>query len=258
MIARERPLQPLRPATVLEIDDGFCIPFPSQGQVLTAQVNDADIEVGQRLACDIEPGSTYLIWPEVGELGVGGAHAREGHYSQQWKEVLRVELRSSKVQLARRLRAAGVELAHLEQCLEYWSKSATTVIHAPQQSLHFRKLIEVLGIEENGDDYPRPRGTTWWRSAWGEIARARGNAIQHGMQEHEILDEALRDVLASMKSQIARAVQNDASFSLRIAEGEALEGIIRFYRILGVEEGLRVPQTLLKERISAAAVNAWR
>ena len=58
-------------------------------------------------------------------------HAQEGKYSAIWKERLSERFRSSKVELERNLRAAGLELGALQQCLPPRFKTQIEDLCAP-------------------------------------------------------------------------------------------------------------------------------
>jgi hypothetical protein len=98
----------------------------------------------------------------------------------------------------------------------------------------------------------------WWEYAWAEIGHARGEAIQTGIQEHEIVDEELFAILNDLLPDIRRHATAEAVFELEIPEGRGLTGAVRFYKILSIEDGIFVPDTMLKSICALDTVGQWR
>jgi hypothetical protein len=143
--------------------------------------------------------------------------------------------------------------------VKHWSKPASTVIHAPQQRRHFEILIKVLGISHDVTSRSsRALSRPWWEYAWSEIGRARGEAIQTGMQEHEIIDEQLFLVLQELLPEIKRQAQAQDEFRIAIPDDRPLEGIVTFYKVRSVEEGFLVPETILKTICDLDRIEQWR
>jgi len=176
-----------------------------------------------------------------------GLHAEDARFSRIWKEMLKAEFAREPESLVNRLWDAGLELIGLHSRIEHWCRPSTTVIHAPQQIRHFRILIEVLGNAFDAGESGRRVGADWWQIAWDEVRRSRGEAIQTGVQEQQIIDEQLLLALRALDTEI-RASLGQPMFQLSIPSHQNLRGVFRFYRVLAVEEGFLVPPGELAHR----------
>jgi hypothetical protein len=249
----------VRRATLLEIDDedGILYPPHSQVPIFDATAN-ADEPLGYRLPGETLTEGMFLLWPLLGTADLGALHAREGRYSRIWKERLRDEMRRGPDDLVRRLRAAGIELRNLLSCVRQWCRPPSTVIHAPQQRRHFEILVRVLGIEHDVAPGMRTPRHQWWQYAWSEIGHTRGEAIQTGIQEHEIVDESLFAILGDLLPEIRRRAAAESIFDLELPVGRELTGVVRFYKIRLLEDGFLVPDTMLKSICDLDSVEQWR
>jgi hypothetical protein len=102
------------------------------------------------------------------------------------------------------------------------------------------------------------RRRPWWEYAWSEIGHARGEAIQAGIQEHDIVDEQLFALLNSLLPEIRRSAADEPVFAVEIPEGKDLTGAVRFYKIRSIEDGFLVPDTMLKVICDLDTVEQWR
>jgi hypothetical protein len=250
----------MRRATLVQIDDRDGILYPPHSQVPSLDPAPAsDDPIAYRLPGETLSEGMFVVWPLIGAADLGGTRAGEGHYSRIWKEKLRDKFKYTPNDLLERLREGGLELMHLRSCIRQWCKPASTVIHAPQQRRHFETLIRVLRIDhEPGTSNARTLRHEWWEYAWNEIARARGEAIQSGMQEHEIIDEQLFMILRELLPEIRLKGKTQNVFQIEIPEDKALEGGVRFYKVLSIEEGFVVPDTLLKVISDLDTIEQWR
>jgi hypothetical protein len=249
----------VRRATLLEIDEEDGILYPPHSQVSTFDPTQyADEPIGYRLPGETLSEGMFLIWPLLGASDLGAIRAGEGRYSRTWKERLREEVRREPDELLRRLRAAGIELRNLRSCVRQWCRPPSTVIHAPQQRRHFEMLIRVLGIDHDSAPAARSLRRPWWEYAWSEIGRTRGEAIQTGIQEQEILDEQLFVILNDLLPEIRRRATAEAIFELEIPDGRDLTGTVRFYKVRSIEDGFLVPDTMLKVICDLDTVEQWR
>jgi hypothetical protein len=249
----------LRRATLIEIDEEDGILYPPHSQVSTYDPTPyGDEPIGYR-----QPGETlaegmFLIWPLLGAADLGALRAGEGSYSRFWKERLREEVRRGHDDLVRRLRAAGLALRNLRSCVKQWCRPPSTVIHAPQQRRHFEILVRVLGIDHDSAPTLRTMRHPWLEYAWSEIGHARGEAIQTGIQEHEIVDEQLFTILNDLLPDIRRRAAAESTFEMEIPPGRDLSGAVRFYKVRAIEGGFLVPDTMLKEICDLDTVEQWR
>ena len=248
-----------RSAKLIQLDEDHGILYPAHARVLSF---DPDVlasnAIGHRVPGDSLTDGMYVIIPRLGDVDLGGLHAGDGKYSGIWKARLKEELCKNPGILCVQLVKEGVSLLHLRAALENWSRPPTTVIHAPQHAEHFEVLIKVLGI--NFD--PAAKGPVpqhpWWQYAWREIRRARGEAIQTGLHEQEIVEEQLVFVLRGSIDAVRCSSINAQPFLLPIPAGNALEGVFRFYPILSVEEGFRAPDNILEIIDELRAFEQWR
>jgi hypothetical protein len=249
----------VRRATLLEIDADDGILYPPHSQVSTFDPAPyADEPIGYRLPGETLVEDMYLIWPLLSAADLGAVRAGEGRYSRIWKERLRDEARRAPDDLVQRLQTAGIELRNLRSCVRQWCRPPSTVIHAPQQRRHFEMLVQVLGIDHDSAPASRTPRRPWWEYAWSEIGRARGEAIQTGIQEHEIVDDQLFAILNDLLPEIRRRAAGRAIFELEIPGGRGLAGAVRFYKIRSIEDGFLVPDTMLKVICDLDTVEQWR
>jgi hypothetical protein len=248
----------VRRATLVEIDEEYGILYPPHSQVSTFDPTPyTDEPIGFRLPGETLAEGMFLIWPLLGAADLGALRAGEGRYSRIWKERLREEVRRAPDDLMRRLRAAGIELRNLRSCVRQWCRPPSTVIHAPQQRRHFELLVHELGIDHDAETTPRIVRRPWWEYAWSEIGLTRGEAIQTGLQEHEIIDEQLFAILNDLLPEIRRHGA-EPIFEVEIPDGRDLTGSVRFYKVRSIEDGFLVPDTMLKVICDLDTVEQWR
>jgi hypothetical protein len=249
----------LRHATLVQIDEENGILYPPHSKVATLDPEaSAEEAISYRLPGETLTEGMFVIWPRIAPADLGILNAGEGHYSRIWKERLSEQFRHASRDLLLQLRESGIELRNLYSCVLHWCRPASTVIHAPQQRKHFEILISVLGIDHGASASVRTLRRPWWEYAWNEIGRSRGEAIQTGMQEHEIIDEELFLILNDLLPDILRGARTQKSFQIDIPDGRPLKGAVLFCRVRSVEEGFRVPDTNLKVICDLDTVEQWR
>jgi hypothetical protein len=249
----------MRRATLVQIDEDDGILYPPHSQVATfdptAHIDDP---IGYRFPGETLSEDMFVIWPLLGAADLGALRAGEGHYSRIWKERLRDKFRYNPDDLLRRLREGGIELRNLRSCVRQWCRKPSTVIHAPQQRRHFEILISILGIDHDATGDSSTLRRPWWEYAWNEIARARGEAIQTGMQEHEIIDEQLFVLLKELLPEIQSQAQTQNIFQVEIPPDKPLQGGVRFYKVRSVEEGFLAPEPIMKVITDLDTAEQWR
>jgi hypothetical protein len=250
-----------RRAVLLCLGDELGVLYPPHSEVLllTPGLAPAD-SVSRCTLAEVDPRGRYLIRADIGDVHLGGQLTGHGWFSTRWKAELKRQLEWHPEGLVRRLFAAGIRLKNLRSCVEHWIQPASTVIHAPQQRRHFELLIEVLEMEMLA---PQPRDQrratrSWWRSAWQEVAESRGQAIQFGMQEQEIIGGEVDRIVLSMLPEIRDRIAAGDPFRIGIPAGHSLEGSISFLPIREVEEGFCVPDSSLKTMIRVSRAEEWR
>ena len=249
----------VRRATLLQVDEEDGIFYPPHSQVaMFDPAPHAEDPIGYRLLGETLAEGMFLMSPLLGTVDLGTLHAREGYYSRIWKERLTDEARRAPDDLLQRLRAGGIELLNLRSCVKQWCRPPSTVIHAPQQQRHFECLIRVLGIDHDATATARTFRRPWWEYAWSEIGHTRGEAIQTGMQEHEIVYEQLFVILSDLLPEIRRDAETEAIFQVELPPDRSLRGAVRFYKVRSIEEGFLVPDTILRAICDLDTIEQWR
>jgi hypothetical protein len=247
----------LRSAVMVQIDDDAGILYPPQSDVISFDLSADEMHLALRRPGESLRSGMFLILPHVESVEFGSSTTKEGHYSSVWKQQLAEKTTLDGAGFANQLRSAGISLVHLRSCIQHWCRPSTTVIHAPQQRRHFEILIKALGLN-SVEVRPNGQRREWWQSAWNEIARARGVAIQTGMEGHDIIEESVLEILEGMLLDITQLAQEGESFELSIPPDRALSGSIGFYRIVSIEGGFRAPDTSIKTILTINACDQWR
>ncbi len=245
-------------AVLVQIDERRGILFPPE-----ARLSSFDPCVGVEDAIDyrvpvvtLEEGM-FLIWPDLDEPDLGPLKVAQGRYSAVWKSHLREAFTRDPDDLLRRLRTAGIKLRHLRFRVRYWCKPPSNVIHAPKNRKHFEILIKALRIDPE-ESASAGKGREWWEYAWEEIAKAVGEAIHIGFQEHEIIHEELLSILRELLPSIRELAQAGTNFVLNLPTDRSLEGAVQFYKIFGIDEGFLVPDITLRVVSDLDELEQWR
>ena len=243
-----------RRATLAILDGQHGILYAPHARILSfAPADKPDNQVQLRILGESLLPGMFVVVPVIGDVNLGAGQANEGSLSRVWKLRLQDELRTNSEGLCRILKSKGLNLQNLEACAERWSEPATTVIHAPQKRRHFQILIDVLALEA------RPvGGVEWWQMAWNEIRHSRGEAIQGGMHEHEIVEEQLIEILRAMSLQIQAEAALKPCFGFPLPVTSGLHGNILFFKVLSIEDGFLIPGTELKLILELNTVEQWR
>jgi len=248
----------VHPATLVQIGADRCILYPADGKVLSYDPRDRRTPINKRTPGQTLIPGTFVIDRRKIDIDLGEVKAEHGRYSRTWKERLAEEHRREPAALCKRLRQAGLDLAHLENAVERWCKPPTNVIHAPKERYHFKILIETLGLRFDSATSAQRDQHTWWQSAWNEVAKTRGVAVQAGVQEQEIVEEEILLLLNGLVHEIRERARTVDEFAIQIPEAASLEGELLFYRVLLTEEGYRVPDSELKAPCELSMAEQWR
>lgn len=248
----------LRKSILIQLDDDYGMLLGRHARVLSLDPEAASEGVEHRAACLSLVQRRYLIRPVVADPDLGETNVGDGRYSRIWKEALRGRFELDPDGLCRNLRNAGISLLGLSNCIQHWCRPASTVIHAPQQRRHFEILINELGMNADADGGGARPGATFWKAAWREIAHSRGEAIQSGMTEHEVIEEQVIGMLSSLKAEVRQGLKAGRSFDIAIPPGHALEGTIRFLRIVALDEGYEAPDHILGTIFELKELEQWR
>ena len=256
----DRPQSPRR-VLLLHIGGNLGLLYPPHAEVLLsapgASTPDA---ISRSTLAEVDPCGRFLVRADVGDVNLGAHLTDHGWYSTRWKAELKRQFDWHEEGLLRRLRAAGITLRNLRECVVHWIQRASTVIHAPQRRRHFELLIDVLEMETRE---PQPTGGRktagpWWRAAWHEVAASRGLAIQFGLQEQEIIGEEVDRIVLTILPEVQQQVETGEPFRVAIPPGHSLQGSISFLPIREVEEGFCVPDSALKSLIHISEAEKWR
>jgi hypothetical protein len=247
----------LHHATLVQVDDIHGILYPPLSRVLSFDGDPQTVDF--RLPGETLQEGMFLILPVVDDLSLAELQAEPGDFSRTWKERLQTEFRCDPEGLMRHLRDGGLRLLGLRSCIERWCIPATTVIPAPLQMRHFEILISVLGADFDAgthDDRHRP---PWWRYAWNEVRRSRGEAIQMGFQEQHVLEEQMVAAVNSLDAEIRDNLHRSAfELLMPVNQSHEIRGALRFYKVMAIEEGFRVPPGELKMLCDLDRIDQWR
>jgi hypothetical protein len=248
-----------RLSTLIEMDGQEAMLFPRYAHVLSFDPNPASREpVERRIPADSLEEGMFLIDSLLHEIDLGAVKADHGEYSRIWKDALRVAWQDDAAGLLAKLRIDGLSLNGLSSAIVRWCRPPSTVIHAPQETKHFEILLRVL--RSNGAKWPvdETARIQFWRLAWNEIRRSRGDAIQAGFQEHDFLEEEILTILRGQVEKIRELARDVDSFALDLLADQTVSGTLRFSRVKRIEEGFLSPESWLKIRIAVGEFDRWR
>jgi hypothetical protein len=244
-------------ATLVQIDDVHGILYPPRSRLLSLDPDPAAAQpIDRRIPGDTLVEGLFLIRPLLDDVSLGSMRVEHGHYSRVWKERL-IHAWQTDFGLIEKLRAAGLNLVHLDAAIRHWCKPPSTVIHAPQLMRHFKILLAVLGIAE-GETAPCQKTAPWWQLAWTEVRRSRGEAIQAGFQVQERIEEKLLVILTQLLPAIREKASAGIDFRITIPADGELSGDVLFHRVCGIEAGFAVPQNELRVVRELSVIDQWR
>ena len=87
---------------------------------------------------------------------------------------------------------------------------------------------------------------------------SRGEAIQAGMEEHELVDDELLDIAAEMLPEVRMTASAQSEFRLPIPVNKELHGYLLFLQVQGIEDGFLVPDGELGVLLDMQGVDQWR
>jgi hypothetical protein len=251
-------LQDKRFATLLQIDDLSGILYPPRSRLLSLDPDpSASVPIDHRIPGEALLEGIFLIRPLLYDASLGPVQAEHGRYSQVWKARLAQAWQSGSFGLIESLRAAGLNLLHLDAAIRHWCRPPSTVIHAPQQARHFQILLTVLGIGE-GESGQSSRTTPWWQLAWNEVRRSRGEAISAAFEVHGIVEEKLLAILNQQLPAIRRQASEGRDFRVIMPAGSELSGEVAFHKVRDIEEGFAAPQNELRVVRELTLIDQWR
>jgi hypothetical protein len=251
----------VRAATLVQIGEDHAIFYPPHSHVLSFDPDpNTRGPIGNRIPGQTLTEGMFLILPSISNVNLGGAHADYGRYSRLWKSHLQRELARDLFgfDLIRRLKGSGVDLVSLGSAVNHWSKPPSTVIHAPQNKNHFKLLLAVLGLGNETVTTPSAAHRPLWELAWEEIRHSRGEAIQTGVLEREIVDEEVSGILLKLLPDIRSKLPAVAGFRVNIPAALGVSGHFLFLRVFSVEQGFRVPEAELKLVQDIGMADNWR
>ncbi|MBP7825487.1 MAG: hypothetical protein KA236_02915 [Verrucomicrobia bacterium] len=235
-----------RRAILLEIPGGKGILHPRTAILSFAPDAAPATSVGLRVPGESLWEGMFVIQIQLAEKPFGETQVQKSNYCRIWKQQLSEELQTSPDAFCRTLRNNGLNLKSLRNRVEDWAREPDTVIPAPQQGKHFQILIAALDIDPIHTQPTEQDTRPWWLRAWDEIRVSRGEAIQTGRQEHELVEQQALVLLKSLLPQIHERPTEDEQFRLPIPRGRGLCGAFDFFKVLGIEEDFLAPDTEIK------------
>jgi hypothetical protein len=247
-----------RAATLIKVDAAHGILYHPHSHVLSF---DPDSTSREPIAWRV-PGETlitgmYVVEPVVSKVDLGAVRAGHGHYSRIWKDELVKARKIEGFDLLSALTDGGIDLGNLSAAIDNWCRPPSTVIHAPRRVKHFEILLRVLGLEGRNELVAGRKSVPFWRLAWDEVRRSRGEAIQAGFQEHEIVDDELRGILTKLLPDVRQKAAVHERFELSIPATNDIKGTFIFHPVCGTEEGFRAPESALRAVLSLEAIEQW-
>lgn len=248
-----------RRAVLVQIGDHHGILYPSHSQVLSFDPDpNSRTPIWRRQPGESLREGMFVIRQRIDDVSFGGLQVEHDHYSQIWKSRLREEIEKNEYALIRRLREAGIHLSSLPAVIHNWCLSPTTVIHAPHSPKNFEILIRVLGLPPEGNEARRQQSLSWWQHAWNEIRHSRGDAIQAGLQEQEIIDDELLALLFDRLPELRESAATKNAFLVALPENRSVHGTALFDKVVGIEDGFLAPDSELKVVRDNNANEQWR
>ena len=245
-----------RSTALVQVDEKHGILYPPHAKILSFDPNPSAREpIGFRIPNETLVEGMFLIRPVVDDVDFGGIKAKHGQYSLIWKTRLNEEWQKDGTGFIKRLRESGLALVHLGSAIEHWCEPPTTVIHAPQQKKHFEILVKVLGLKNDNSVLTQ---FSWWRLAWAEIGRSRGEAVQAGVQEQEIIEEQLLGILRVLLPEIRDKATTNEGFTLSIPARTDVHGLFLFFKVSAIEHGFHAPDSELKVVRELKVIEQWR
>ncbi|MBV6494954.1 MAG: hypothetical protein DYH05_03960 [Acidobacteria bacterium ACB1] len=246
----------LKPTRLVQLDQGLGVLYSPNSQILSFDpLPVASEPIANRIPAVTLLEGMYVIHPVLGDVDLGALQAKPGRHSRIWKNKLLEEINADEDGLVRRLRTEGLNLEHLDGRVKSWLRPAGTVIHGPQTRGHFRILLRVLGLDETAGVSP---SEPFWKSAWKEISRSRGMAIQTGVLGHELVEEQLIAVLQGLLPDIRDRVGLHESFELVLPPSSGLQGVVLFHPVLGSEDGFNAPENQIGVIQELSTIEQWR
>jgi hypothetical protein len=248
-----------RRAALVRIHDEQGILYPPRSRILSFDpALDSSVPVGHRFPGETLLPGMFIIVPQYDDLDMGSSQCRAGTFSSVWKERLSKRYQSDPGELVEKLNGGGIRLLNLHASVGRWCRTSSGVLPAPGDRRHFQILVQVLGVESDAGDSAGYEGGAWWQSAWNEIRHARGEAIQTGRQEHQIIDEELLEILNALLPAIRCEAAKKEAFQCPIPANRGLRGAFSFYKILSVEDGFLAPDLELNVIRELNTINQWR
>jgi len=260
LIWQPRVRDEIRPSTLVEISSGRGILFPSRSAVLSFDPLSGDAEaLAQRIARDQLKRGMFIVIPALEDVDLGGTIVKSKFYCATWKECLRQVASVKKDEFAQALRAAGMQLVDVESAIGRWCDEPTSVISAPQRGEHFEILIHALADFAATQKAQRELADPVWRkSAWIEVRKSRGDAIQAGFQEQEIVEELLLESLKKKINDIRLVCAEKNEVHINVSSDVGIPGLLSFFKIVTVDNGFAAPETEFRKARSVLELYQWR
>jgi hypothetical protein len=248
-----------RAATLIQVDAVHGALYPPHSQILTFDPDPTSTEpVGWRISGETLTKGMYIVQPLVSAVDLGTVRAGQGNYSWIWKNELARARDADAPGLFMKLVDEGIDLENLNAAIEHWCRPPTTVIHAPKRIKHFEILLRVLGFGDRIEVGANKKRVPFWRLAWDEVRRSRGEAIQAGFQEHEIVEEELQGILVKLLPAVREKARSGINFELPIPSSNDIKGVFKFFLVSEIQEGFNAPDSVLRTVLPLETFERWR
>ena len=248
-----------RSAVLLHLGETHGMLYPPYSRALSYDPENSQQDpIAERIPGDSLIEGMFLIISLVDDIEFDGVTAKHGHFSRAWKSKLKQEYQNNADDLIKRLRAAGLNLLHLKNAVRHWRHPPSTVIHAPQLQRHFNILLRTINFHSNMVIESEKKLRKLLQSAWNEVRRSRGEAIQAGVHAQEIILEELQSILNKFIPKIQSKASTKQIFTLKIPDTYELHGQVLFLKVNCIESGFRVPATELKTIRIINEIDQWR
>ena len=250
----------IRNARLLKLDDTYGILFAQNNKVI---IFDPQAVEGEKIfispARDVHSDYFIIIPKAFSHLALSVTSIGSSERTSKWKSELKKQLTERPNELCVELQAAGVNLASLNQQIRHWVNDPTTVIHAPQKYEHFSILCSKLNLNiklqtNSGKEID------FDKVAWEDIRISRGEAISAGFERNEALDNHIVSELNKISASLFESLKSSENvFSLKLNQCDGFEEInVDFYRIIGEEDGYKVPARELKKILEIDFIQQWQ
>jgi hypothetical protein len=247
-------------ARLVKLDETYGILFSQNNKVIVFDSTAAtDEKVYTCHARDIHINNFVVIPKQVSQLALSVTSLSSGDRTSKWKTELKKQLLTRPNELCAELQIDGLSLVSLNHQIRHWANDPTTVIHAPQKYEHFSILCSKLGLNMKLKTI-KGNEVEFSKVAWEDIRISRGEAISAGFEKNEALDSHIVTELNKMSEDFNDILKSGINrFNHKINPSNNFEEIgVVFYKIIGEEEGYKVPIKELNKILEIDYIKQWQ